>query len=123
MCIMFRSQDTIYSYYNLESKQGAISDSLWVAAIKTLFCIRDFDFDNARWLCLMDRGLVYENITGYLKNHWTKHRLVCIHFDAFSEQIPNMDVKFNNSEFFWKQILKIKVFAALDRHVGWIKNV
>ncbi len=25
----------------------------------------------------------YENITGYLKNHWTKDRLVCIHFPCW----------------------------------------
>ncbi len=24
---------------------------------------------------------------GYLKNHWTKHRLVCTHVDAFSKMI------------------------------------
>ncbi len=34
--------------------------------------------------------LVSENITSYLKNHWTKHRLICTHFDAFSMLIPNM---------------------------------
>ncbi len=37
--------------------------------------------------------IVYENITSSLKNHWTKHRHVCIHFDAFSMLIPNMDIK------------------------------
>ena len=45
------------------------------------------------------RNLVHENITGYLKNHWTKHRLVCTHFNAFSMLIPNMGIFFNNSEF------------------------
>ena len=41
--------------------------------------------------------LVHENTTGYLKNHWTKHRLVCTHFDdAFSMLIPNMDTVFQN---------------------------
>ena len=37
--------------------------------------------------------LVHENTTSYLKNHWTKHRLVCTHFDAFFMLIPNMDMK------------------------------
>ncbi len=40
------------------------------------------------------------NPTGYLKNYWIKHRLVCIHFDAFSMLIPNMDMKINNFEIF-----------------------
>ena len=43
---------------------------------------------------------VYENITGYLKNHWTKHSLICTHFDAFSMLILNMDIKFKNSKIF-----------------------
>ena len=42
--------------------------------------------------------LYYENIADYLTNHWTKHRLVCIHFDAFSMLISNMDTTFDNSE-------------------------
>ncbi len=37
---------------------------------------------------------------GYLKNHWTKHRLVCTHFDSFFMLIPNMVTKFNKSEIF-----------------------
>ncbi len=52
------------------------------------------------------RCLVYENITSYLKNHWTIHRHVCIHFDAFSILIPNMDTKCYNSEIF-QNFLKI----------------
>ena len=36
------------------------------------------------------RCLVYENTTGYLKNHWTKHRLACIHFDAFFMLMASM---------------------------------
>ncbi len=43
-------------------------------------------------------GPVCENTTGYLKNHWTKHRLVCTHFNAFSMLILNMDAKCNNFE-------------------------
>ncbi len=35
-----------------------------------------------------------------LKNHWTKHRLVCTHFDAFCMLNPNMDMTFNNFEIF-----------------------
>ncbi len=48
------------------------------------------------------RWLVYENITGYLKNHWTKHRLACTHSDQFSKAIPNMTPKLNNFEIFEK---------------------
>ena len=38
--------------------------------------------------------LVYGNTTGYLKNHWIKHWLICIQFVAFSIMIPNMGKKF-----------------------------
>ena len=59
----------------------------------------------------MDRKcLVYEYITGYLKNLWAKHRLVCTHSDAFSMMIPNMDTKFNNSG----HVLKILIFFVLN---------
>ncbi len=44
----------------------------------------------------------YENITLDFKNHCTKHRLACTHFDAFSMLIPNMDIKVNISEIFEK---------------------
>ncbi len=44
----------------------------------------------------------------YLKNHWIKHRLVCIQFDAFSTIIPNMDIIFNYSKIF-KNFLKKKL--------------
>ncbi len=40
------------------------------------------------------RCLVHENIISYLKNHWTKHRHVCTHCDAFSPLIPNMGIIF-----------------------------
>ncbi len=50
---------------------------------------------------------VYENITGYLKNRWTKHRLVCTHFDAFFMLIPNMDMKCNISEIFGNFMKKL----------------
>ena len=54
----------------------------------------------------MERCLVFENITGYLKNHWNKHRLVCTHFDAFSMLISNMGAIFKNSD-------NIKVFYKI----------
>ena len=53
----------------------------------------------------MERFLVYENITGYLKNHWTKHRHVCTHFYTFSMLIPNMGISFKNCEIF-ENVLK-----------------
>ncbi len=44
--------------------------------------------------------LVYdENITGNLKNHWTKHRHICTNNDAFSMLVPNMEMKYNISDF------------------------
>ncbi len=49
--------------------------------------------------------------TGYLKNHWTKHMLVCTHFDAFCMLIPNMDIKFKNSEIF-KNFVKISIISG-----------
>ncbi len=46
------------------------------------------------------KDVLFINITAYLKNHWTKHRDVCTHFDAFSMLILNMDMKCNISEIF-----------------------
>ena len=45
--------------------------------------------------------LVYEIITGYLKNHWTKYRHISIHFDPLPMLIPNTFIKINNSATFW----------------------
>ncbi len=50
--------------------------------------------------CINREDVVCENITSYLKNHWTKHRLVCNHFDAFSMLISNTDTVFDKLEFF-----------------------
>ncbi len=50
--------------------------------------------------------LAHENITCYLKNHWTKHGHVCTHFDAFSMLIPNMDMTRNNSKIFENFIIQ-----------------
>ncbi len=47
-----------------------------------------------------------QNLIGYLKNHWTKHRLVCTHSNAFFMTIPNMFKTFNDSEFL-KKIIRI----------------
>ncbi len=63
------------------------------------------------------RWFVYVNTTGYLKNHWTKHRLVCTHFDAFSMLIPNMGAKCNNFEIF-KQF-SAKLWCSLHVMVTW----
>ena len=38
-----------------------------------------------------------ENITGYLKNHWTKRGLACTHFDAFFMLISYLGTLINNS--------------------------
>ena len=54
----------------------------------------------------MERCLDLENTTRYLKNHYTKHRLVCTHFDAFSMLMPDMEIIFNNSEIFKKKFKK-----------------
>ena len=38
--------------------------------------------------------IVYEHVSGYLKNHCTKHMLVCTHFGIFSIliQIPYLTI-------------------------------
>ncbi len=53
-------------------------------------------------LMLYSTNSLLKTITdqAYFKNHWTKHRLVCIHFDAFSMLIPNVSTKCNNSGIF-----------------------
>ncbi len=71
------------------------------------------------------RCLVYENITDYLKNHWTKHRLVRTHFDAFSILIPNMGIIFNNSDIFspvFKFSRKTEVVVCIQQRVKRQQN-
>ncbi len=36
------------------------------------------------------RGVVHEIAMDHIKNHWTKHTLVCTHFDAFVILLPNV---------------------------------
>ncbi len=58
---------------------------------------------------------VYEYTTGYLKNHWTKHRHVCTHFHAFSMTISNMSIMFNKSDklfFLFNFMKKVKMSSA-----------
>ena len=38
-------------------------------------------------------GFFFLKILQTIKNHWTKHRLVCTHTDAFSIVIPYIDMK------------------------------
>ena len=52
--------------------------------------------------------------TGYLKNHWTKVVLVCIHSDVFFMLIPNMERKFNISDIIWNFMKIFKVWFALN---------
>ena len=47
----------------------------------------------------MERFVVYEIITGYLKNHCIKHRHVCTHFDAFFMLILNMGMIYQFGDF------------------------
>ena len=47
-------------------------------------------------LSIERRCCVCENTTSYLKNHWTKHSLVCIHFYPFPMPIQNMATKLEN---------------------------
>ncbi len=62
------------------------------------------------------RCVIGENITGYVKNRWNKHRLVCIHFDSFSMLFSNMSVIFYNSAISTKQNgRKWKVSTAVNR--------
>ena len=52
---------------------------------------------------------------GHFKNHLTKHRHVCTHFDAFSKLIPNMDMNFNNSGICYKIFDKLDMsYHAID---------
>ena len=44
------------------------------------------------------------------KNRLTKHRLACTYFDVFFMLIPNMDIKFNNSEIFGVPMTKNDAF-------------
>ncbi len=76
------------------------------------------------WLSIKTRCLIYENITGYLKNHWTKHRLVCTHSDAFSMLMPNMGTTLSNSEIFENfSGKKIKVLIVFDSHAESVTDV
>ncbi len=52
-----------------------------------------------------------KNITGYLKNHWTKRRLACTYSDSFLMLISNLDIIFYNSEFF-------KYFLRMNENDG-----
>ena len=61
------------------------------------------------------RGIVYEDTTGYPKNHWTKHIHVCMRFDAFSTLISNMTILLNKSEIFGKFWIQHQVFSVFDR--------
>ncbi len=49
---------------------------------------------------MQTRYLIYENLTGYLKNRYTKHRLVCTHSEAFFMLILNIGMSISNFEFF-----------------------
>ena len=65
---------------------------------------------------------IWENITGYLKNHWTKHSLVWIHFNANSMLIPNMGMTFQNCEIL-KRLIKnmgysLHVISALKKLIN-----
>ena len=57
--------------------------------------------------------LFFENITGFLKNHWTKQRLVCTHSAPFSMLITNMGKIFYNSEICWKCSDKIDMSTVI----------
>ena len=58
---------------------------------------------------LMEMGcFVYENATGYLKNHWTKHRSVRTHFYAFLHRFYIDFLKaFRKFAEFWYQIHRL----------------
>ncbi len=60
--------------------------------------------------------LVYENTTGYLKNHCTKHRHVCTHFefDAYAKLISKNDTVYYNFGFSLKNVCK-------NEGIGWTR--
>ena len=51
-------------------------------------------------LYYMLQCLIYESMTSYLNNYWTKPVHICTHFDAFSMLIINMDMILNNVDLF-----------------------
>ncbi len=62
----------------LSSACTAMTSALMFSQAKYSFsCIEDF---------------FNETVTCYLKNHWTKHRLVCINFDVFSMLVLNVGI-------------------------------
>ncbi len=88
----------IRSYFHLMSSGGCKT-----LRLLCLFFLTSFDVEPASYRIsyqLQNASdelgwcLDLENIIGYLKNHWTKHRHVCTHFDAFSMLIPNMYIIF-----------------------------
>ncbi len=64
----------------------------------------------------------YENITRYLKNHWTKYRLVCTHFGAFCMLMPNTGMKCIISEIFENLMKKIVCDDQVDVQIDGVKN-
>ena len=66
-----------------------------------------------------ENPLFRNNITYCLKNHWTKYRLVCIHFDAFSMLIPNMGTIMTNSGFFFNILKTNEGFNCTRRPGMW----
>ncbi len=64
---------------------------------------------------------VYENTTGYLKNHWTNHKACCTHFDVFSMLNSNMGMKFNTFNFCEKYEI-LTLLCAVVRAELWNNN-
>ena len=54
---------------------------------------------------------VNENITGYLKNHLTKHRFVCTRFDAIYMLNSNMGMKC---------YIFVKIFEPIMKKIGFV---
>ncbi len=67
-------------------------------------------------ISMKERCNVQENNTGYLKNHWTKHWLVCTHFDAFLMLNLKMNINIKNSTIFGSSTKKLNFHLHLHRN-------
>ena len=64
-----------------------------------------------------ERKILYlNNIIRYMKNQWTKHRVVCTHSDAFSMLISNMGIISNNFEFFENCLTRNRTCCTCTRY-------
>ena len=67
---------------------------------------------------------ISRNLRGYLKNHWTKYRLVCTQINAFFMLNPNIAMKIWISIKSWKNLKFWPVFCTRQpRGEGYLPHV